>query len=248
MIFSVPISSLIAYYMSPYKPTTDVTNLNDNQSHVKLFDRKDSPCKTMRLLFALWYASHFVFENMYLKFAVTYMQYSPQQLSASKSAEIFSIATAVFTTFCGINIFLTLRIKMIKIMYCAYGAMTLGVVLLMFNQYSIIILWMSNVVICAGLAPMYAAVYAFTGEYLTFTDHVSASFMLLRAMLTLVTPIIIGIYIEQYSTIFIILETFFMACSLIIFLTIIFLIKKHGKKLPTDNIRPISDNTIRARG
>ena len=224
---------MIAYYLSPYKPpkaeTVSEIDLNENQTPIKLFDRKDSPRKTMRVLLALWYATHFTFENMYLKFLVTYMQYCPLQLSASKSAEIFSVASAIFTAFCGVSIFL--RFRLTKIIYYAYGAMTLGVVLMVFGHYNIILLWISSVVICAGFAPMYAVIYAFADELLSFNDHVSASFMLLLSILTLVTPAIIGLYIEEYSVIFIIIEGFFFAISAILFIAIVFLIKKYQKKL-----------------
>ena len=232
----VSISSIIAYFLSPYKSSKEEKDLNDNPMPIKLFDRKESPRKTMRVLFALWYASHFVFENMYLKFAVTYMQYSPQKLTAPKSAELFSIASAVFTVSCGINLFLTFRIKMIKIMYCAYGTLTLGVMLMMLDKYSVIFLWMSNVIICLGLGPMYAAVYAYIGEHLTFSNRLSAIFMLLRSILTLVTPIIIGIYIEQYSTIFIIIEEFFFGFSLLMFLIINFIVIKYTKRFTKCNV------------
>ena len=68
---------------------------------------------------------------------------------------------------------------------------------------------------------------------MTFTDNLSTLFIVVRSALTLVTPVLIGLYIEQNSTVFIIIECSFFATSLLLFLIILYFVNKYNK-----NIKP----------
>src|SRR5436190_6813388 len=96
------------YFIKAYK-TDEIENeiLTEGLSEEKkLFDRPDTPWKTMRVLCALWYASYVIFETVFLKFAITYFEYCPLRLNAQKAAEIFSVAMAVYAAFRGLNVFI----------------------------------------------------------------------------------------------------------------------------------------------
>ena len=220
------------YYIKPYKAPAEETDPTEEASkEIKLFDRPETPRRNIRLLCALWYSTYLVFENMFLKFAVTYMQYSPGRLSAPDAAEIYSVATSVFTAFSGINILITMKVRTINILYYSNAILIVGMVMLVFAHYSIILLWMSSVVLCAGFASMYASIYAYTGELMTFTDNLSTLFIVVRSALTLVTPVLIGLYIEQNSSVFIIIEGSFFVTSLLLFLVILYFVNKYNKNI-----------------
>ena len=134
---AVPIASIVMYFIRPYKPPTEKSELSDNNNasieEVKLFDRPDTPRKSIRILCALWYSFYVIFETVFLKFAVTYFQYCPLQLKAQKAAELFSICTAVFTAVRGLNVFVALKVKMIYMIYYNYAILMVGMVLLAFG-------------------------------------------------------------------------------------------------------------------
>ena len=115
---SVPISALIMYFIKPYQTPEKASNLTDENSNteaVKLFDRPESPRRTFRVLVCLWYTCYVIFETMFLKYAVTYYIYCPQKLLAQQAASLFTVASAVFTAFRGINVFIGLKLKIIYI-------------------------------------------------------------------------------------------------------------------------------------
>lgn len=222
------------YFIKPYKPPQEKADTTDNNNaspeDVKLFDRPETPRKLIRLLCALWYSAYVIFETVFLKFAVTYFQYCPLQLSAQKAAELFSICTAVFTGVRGVNVFVALKMKMIHMIYYHYAILVVGVLLLAFGQYNITLLTVASVVLCCGFASMFAGIFSFTGEQMTVTNELSTVFILIRALFTLITPIIIGLYIETYSTIFIITEATFFIASIVLFAVIIYMIRTYSTR------------------
>ncbi|CAG2178395.1 unnamed protein product, partial [Oppiella nova] len=114
-IITIPIALFIMYFLKPYKEPkvkgedntdtevetqdTHYDNNNNNNDVIskKLFNRKETPRKTMRLLFALEFAFYLVFETTFNKFSVTYFQYSPLKLTAEKATELYTVAMSVYT-------------------------------------------------------------------------------------------------------------------------------------------------------
>ena len=227
----VSISSFVMYFIKPYKTqeiqTKEISEELKTET-TKLFDRPDTPRKTMRILCAFWYTFYVIFETVFLKFAVTYFQYCPQKLTAQTGAQIFWISSAVYTAFRGINVVIGLKLKMFYILIYHYIILIIGIILLIIGQYNLHFLWTGSIVLCWGFSAMFAGLFAFVGEYLTLTDSVSTVFVLIRGLFTLFTPTIIGLYIEDFSVIFLIVQLFYLISSLIIFCAIIYLIRKYS--------------------
>ncbi|XP_054161684.1 uncharacterized protein LOC128959706 [Oppia nitens] len=135
----VPIVSLVVYIIKPYKipenSSVSVNNVSDNNNRVdtnrmemdeihsrqqqhnqqttdlKLFDDPRSPRILIRVLFTLWFGAYILMETVFLKFAVTYYQYSPHRLTAPEAGHMFSIATVVFTVCKVVNIVLAMYLS-----------------------------------------------------------------------------------------------------------------------------------------
>ena len=197
----------------------------------KLFDRPETPQKTIRVLFAFWYTFYVIFETVFLKFAVTYFQYCPQKLSAQKSAEIFSICMAVYSAFRGINILIAIKVKIVYMISYHYIIITVGVILLFIGQNNITVLWTAGIIMSWGFSAMFAGIYTFTGQQLTLTDRLNTMFTMTRGLFTLFTPYILGLYIEENSIVFIYVEIIYLISSLILFALINYLIRKYSKLL-----------------
>ena len=130
------------YFIRPYKPPIEKCESSDQDNskveEVKLFDRPDTPRKSIRILCALWYSFYVIFETLFLNFAVTYFQYCPLHLTARKAVELFSICTAVFTGVRGLNVFVALKVKMLYMIYYHYAILIVGMVLLTFGKHNLI--------------------------------------------------------------------------------------------------------------
>ena len=217
------------YFIKPFKTTEEESKqVNEDLSagqQIKLFDRPETPRKTIRVLFAFWFTLYITFETVFLKFAVTYYQYSPHKLPAQEAAHIFSIATAVYTAFRGLNVFIGLKLSIRSMLCYHYIILIIGTFLLIIGQNILSVLWVSSILLCWGFSAMFAGIYTFTGTQLTMTNQLSTLFILLRGVFTLVTPVLIGEYLDEFSEIFIFVEIFYLLSSLVFIFLIIYLIR-----------------------
>ena len=94
------------YFWRPYKnideiktdeKTPPIVSESQNAAKVKLFDRKDTPRRAIRLLFAVWFAVYLAFEMVFMKYCVAYFQYSPLNVPVETGTQILSIGVTVYT-------------------------------------------------------------------------------------------------------------------------------------------------------
>ncbi|CAG2107489.1 unnamed protein product [Medioppia subpectinata] len=97
--------------------------------------------------------------------------------------------------------------------------------LLIPGRTSVTTLWAASIATCFGFSGMFAGIYAFTEEHLNMTTRLSATFLLFRGVFTLITPFIVGNWIEDYSLVFIYMEFLFLAISIVLFAIINVMIK-----------------------
>ena len=201
------------YFIKPYEiPEEESTQLKGKVSpekEVKLFDRPETPRKTMRFLFALWFALYIVFETEYFKFVVTWFQYLPIRLTAQESAQMFAISIVVFTVFRGLNVFIGLKISIFSMLCYHYVILIAGTFLLFLGQNILSVMWVSSFLLMWGFSAMFAGIYTFIGQQLTMTNQLNTLLVLMRGLFTSLTPVLIGKYLDNYSEFFIFLEIFF---------------------------------------
>ena len=109
-----------------------------------------------------------------------------------------------------------------------YLCVIVGTILLIPARNSMTFLWVSSIMILYGFSAMFAGIVTFIERYLNMTNKLSTLFLMFRSIMNLVTPIIVGRYLEKYTMIFIIFEFSFLFISLVIFCIIIFLIRKYS--------------------
>ncbi|CAG2167495.1 unnamed protein product, partial [Oppiella nova] len=150
------------------------TTHEDSTSTVKLFDRSGTPKKTIRLLFALFFSLYLVYENVYMKFAVPYFQYSPLRLSADKAAEVYSVSATVYSVGLVLNIFYPYKFQMRTIIAAHYILAIIGTLLLIPGQWSMGCLWAASIVMNLGFSAMYAGIVTMAEQYFDMTSKLSA--------------------------------------------------------------------------
>ncbi|XP_054161689.1 uncharacterized protein LOC128959709 [Oppia nitens] len=226
----VPIVSLVVYIIKPYKIPENSSvsnNFSDNNNTVdsnlmemdenhsrqqqqhnqqttdlKLFDDPRSPRILMRVLFTLWFGAYILMETMFLKFAVTYYQYSPHRLTAPEAGHMYSIATVVYSVGEVVNIVLAMYLSINTVVCIHYTLVVVGIVLLIVGHWYLTVLWVASCVLMAGCAPLFPLSVSFTSQYLTFSNTMSNVFQFSRGLLLLITPYIIGEFIDGYPFIF----------------------------------------------
>ncbi|XP_054158547.1 uncharacterized protein LOC128956861 [Oppia nitens] len=172
--------------------TTTTTTTTTTPTTIKLFDRPETPRPTIIIIFALWFTIYSIFETMFLKFAVTYYQYSPKHLSAPAAAEIQWISTAVYTTFRGLNAFIGLKVSVYWMLCYHYVLLAIGSVMFLVSLYYTAInndslLWAASLIIYWGFSAMFSGILAYAQQYMTLTDRTSTVFVMFRGVLTLAT-------------------------------------------------------------
>ncbi|XP_054161685.1 uncharacterized protein LOC128959707 [Oppia nitens] len=224
----VPIGSLIVYIIKPYKvpdksskvlDNNDIdsssNNNNDNNNRVeeshtkqqhkqqkpenlKLFDDPRSPRILIRVLFTLWFGAYVLLETMFLYFAVTYYQYSPHRLTAPEAGHMFTIATIFYSGGRLVNIVLAMYLPINTVVCIHYTLVVAGIVLLIVGHWHLTVLWVASCVLMAGFSPLFAGSFSFNSQYLTVSNTISNIFLFCRGLLILITPYIIGEFIDGY--------------------------------------------------
>ncbi|CAG2119291.1 unnamed protein product, partial [Medioppia subpectinata] len=191
-IIVIPIALFVMYFLKPYKEpklkdediyddnnnTTDevMDKSSDNGIQLvpkKLFNRKDTPRKTMRLLFALEFALYLVFETTFNKFSVTYFQYSPLKLSAEKATEVYTVAMSVYTAGLVLNILYPYKFQIKNIICVHYILVIVGALLLIPGRTSVPIMWTAMVIMYMGFSAMYSGIIAITEQFVDMTNQLS---------------------------------------------------------------------------
>ncbi|CAG2103427.1 unnamed protein product [Medioppia subpectinata] len=246
-ILAIPISLVVLYFVRPYKTPTnmvkeDASSVDNNNKHdnnnvsnesqhmVKLFDRKDTPRRLARLCFALWFSIHLSFEMVFLKFCVAYFQYSPLHVPVETGTQILSTGVTVYTVGLALNIFYVYKFNLNYVLAVHYLCVIVGTILLVPAQHSLPCLWAASIMLLYGFSAMFAGIVTFTERYLNMTNQLSTLFMMIRSVFNLVTPIVVGRYLQNYTQIFIIFEFAYLGISLVMFSVIIFLIKNSRYK------------------
>ena len=221
------------FFIKPYKTSEEKTKqLKEDLSpeeEIKLFDRPETPRKTIRVLFAIWFTLYIIFETVFLKFAVTWFQYCPLKLPAQEAAQMFAISSIVYTISRGLNVLIGLKLSIFSMLTYHYFILIVGTFLLFLGQNILSILWVSSILICWGFSAMFAGIYTFIGQNLTMTDKLNTCIVMTRGVFTFVTPIIIGEYLDDYSVIFIFVEIFYLLSSIIFFVLINYMIRRYPR-------------------
>ena len=140
------------------------TKSEELQESYKLFDDKRTPRIVMRVLFALWFTFFALAETIYFKYAITYYQYSPQQLSAGDAATLFTYSTVAYSVFRLCNVFVSIKYSINSIIKYHFVVLFVGLSLMVGAHFNYIALWVSGPVMMWGFAPMFAGTYTFASR------------------------------------------------------------------------------------
>ncbi|CAG2166984.1 unnamed protein product [Oppiella nova] len=176
-LYVIPVALLIMFIIKPYQLCPD--NLPDNSkiSETKLFDRAESP----------------------RKFGILY---SPLRLTAGKSAEMVSITALSYTIGRGISIFISMKVRPQYMIAYHFVILYLSMsILIIWGQYSLPVLYATNVCIGLGLSALFPAMFAYLEHYIVITDTIGTYCMLVAELISLFNPYMLGLMVERHAVI-----------------------------------------------
>ncbi|CAG2172181.1 unnamed protein product, partial [Oppiella nova] len=204
----------------------DVYGTNGHSEESNVIEISDSYHRDRRLnavLIAIFLANYTALELAHFGYSSTYYQFIGLRLSASESAEIFSIMASSFTIGRCVSAFIAIRLKP-KVMI-SYHFIVIGVALtvLYFGQTSERLIWFGNVIIGFGFSAVFPAIFAFAEQYIKVNDKISTVLVFSSASLALFTPFILGPFLENNAFILIEYEIVFFTASVLLFVVILFI-------------------------
>jgi MFS family permease len=220
-------------YETPSQKSAKNTNIDQNsnptKTSTKLFDVKESPRKLFIILFSIILSTINASVVTVYNFGPTFYQYITIKLSASKSAEMMSAMALSYTISRGISTFIAIKIKPQNMIAYHLLILLIAETILFFGQSSLTLLWIGTLIIGFGLGPLFAAIFAFIGNYIEMTDRIGTIFLLSSASIYLFLPFILGTFIEKYSIVFLLSIAINLIISTFVFALIVYVIRKTKK-------------------
>lgn len=177
------------------------------------------------VLIATFLATYTTLELAHFGYSATYYQFIALRLSASESAEIFSVMASSFTIGRCISAFIAIKLKPKIMISYHFFLITVALVVLYFGQTSDRLIWIGNVILGFGFSAVFPAIFAFAEQYIKVNDKISTILIFSSASLALFTPFILGPLLENNSFILLEFEIVFFSASVLLFVVILFVIK-----------------------
>jgi MFS family permease len=209
-------------------------NSNPTKTPTKLFNERESPRKLIIILFSILLSTYCTTDYTFFKFGPTFYQYIPIKLSASKSAEMMSAMALSFTISRGISIFIAIKIRPQHMIAYHLLILVIANTILFFGQNSLTLLWIGSLAIGIGFGPLFAAIFAFIGNYIEMTDKIGTIFTLSSGIVYVFLPFILGTFIEKHSFVFILSIAINLIISIFVFALILYTIRKTKKRNKND--------------
>jgi sugar phosphate permease len=225
-LIKVPILLALMFIVKRYKAPEKGLKENTEISDTKLFDRKESRRILIIIVISICLATYNAFETTFFNFSPTYYQNFALKLTASKSAEIASVAATSYTVGRGVSVFIAFKIKPQLMISYHLIISIIAVIILAFAEYSITVLWVGNILIGFGFSALSPAIFAYIREYISLTDRIGAIFTFSCASLNSISPLILGSFIEENPIIFIICLFVFSSTTILLFIIILYIVKK----------------------
>ncbi|XP_054155722.1 uncharacterized protein LOC128954176 [Oppia nitens] len=162
----------------------------------------------------------FVSDNIYLKFSATYFQYIPMQLTASQSATLVTQMAVWYTMGRAITVAISIRLKPHVILSYHWLILLLGLAILSVGHDYYHWLWLGALVVSYGFSALLPAVFAYAGQYVELTNRLATVVIFNCGLYNSFLPYLLGLYVELYPGIYLLIILVNTVCGCMIFLTI----------------------------
>jgi len=234
---------VIKRYRTPSKLNTE----NTDKYQSKLFENSNSPRVLIIILSSIFLAFSCGSEGVLLQFGATYYQYIPLKLTASKSAEIVSAMALTYTIGRGISVLIAMKVKPEHMIAYQFLILLIGITILLFGQSSTTLIWIGSLTLSYGFSSLFPSILAFISQHLTITNNIGAILIFSSSFLNMLSPFILGTYIESYPIIYILSMITILLIDILLFLIILLIIRNTEKNISNLMNNNVSDNEMKLK-
>lgn len=167
-----------------------------------------------------------------LNFLTEFVGVIDLKLSKSKAAFMSSVMSGAYAANRFVSIFVATKIKPKTMLYISFGMLTTGnLILLFFANTSEVMLWIAAVIIGAGLSCVVPCIMSFLEERMNVTTGVCSTFLISACISLIVTPLLIGNYIEKYPMTYVYINLLGLTACCIIFSCLFVIDRRYRRKL-----------------
>lgn len=193
----------------------------------KLFDRQSRRVRlTVVAVSTALVSIYCVCESAFLVYFDTYYQFSPLRLSATKSAEVIIAFSVSYTAFRFVCIWIALKLSPNQMLFSHLVVCVAGIVCLVMARHSLVMVWVTNVLLGVGTSAVVPAFYALMAQYISLTNNLAALFQLSASASNMALPYLLGWFIEEHSYVFIVYTASTLALALLFYAVIVYFVFK----------------------
>lgn len=161
----------------------------------------------------------------YFYFSSQYMQHLSDPMSASQAASLVSLLSAAYSL--GRLVAAGVSVKLQPGMIVAYHHIIslIGQAIIFFGRESRVCIYSGTIIFGLGISALWPGMLAFTEQHLRLTDKVSSIFSFITGMFSLISPLIITLFIESHPNILFVVCAALASLSLTAFISVVVLIR-----------------------
>lgn len=196
-------------------------------------DKKNSVKKHKHLklaligLVSLFLAFHMSSEQNVQQFGSTYFQDIELKLTASESAEVISAMFFANTVGLAMSVVIAYRVRTQWMIGYHLLLIFIALNILFLTEFSRHQLYVGSLLLSFGFSAIYPSIFGYISQYIDITDRIGTVFTIASGSLNLFVPFLIGLYIEEFTPIFLLSISFNLAISIFVFIFLIQLINKY---------------------
>ncbi|CAG2113288.1 unnamed protein product, partial [Medioppia subpectinata] len=206
-----PLLLIIMYITKPYVKVKQYytvetsTDRDARQAAAPTLAVTARPRLVTRALVCLSLGTIHSIDSLIPDFAVTYLQYIPARLSASRAASVTSAISGTYTVAHLVELVATYAFTTSQIIHTHFAIACVAFVALAFVGHNETLVWISSVAVGFGVSILFPALLAFYGSVVVVSDRMATAIWLSWGAVYFAPSLVLGHYIESTPYVFVVI-------------------------------------------
>lgn len=222
----VCVMMLVIHFKIPYKdPKRTVNSKKESDNNNLMCEEEDADPIAERKYYLQMITLGSLLLCFYTGLELSTLNFLPEfahvvgvRMTKSRAAFLASVTSSAYAVNRVISILVATKLKAKTMLYISFAALVVGnTILLIFSNYSEVMMWIGCVIIGAGHSCVMPCIMAFLEERMNVTTTVCSIFLFSSCTANIVTPILIGSYIESFPMIYVYINLIALIVCAVIF-------------------------------
>ena len=220
---------LVMYFIIPYRQGTRDQLISETREDTE--PRKYRDYKLLILFGSLLMSFYTGLEMNCFSFLPDFAVFSRMNLSKETGAYMTSVMSAAFALFRGVSILEATKFSAKTMISIHILMVCVGNGIIASAGYSgdVNVMWVGIAVIGSGMSCMFPTIYSYLEERIEVTNFLTGILVFSSAITSVVIPIIVGLAIKKLPMIFVYVNTFSLAVTLVVRMVLVYLDKRNVK-------------------